>query len=45
MLARKKSSRFINNNFTSNMKILALLLMMLKVTLVVKFDENMYLVS
>ncbi len=41
MLARKKSSRFIFNKFTSNLKILqvALLLMMRKITLEVKFDE------
>ena len=40
MLARKKSSRFIYNKFTSNLKILALLLMMWKITLEVKFDEK-----
>jgi hypothetical protein len=40
MLARKKSSRFICNKFTSNLKILALLLMMRKITLEVKFDEK-----
>jgi hypothetical protein len=39
MLAWKKSSRFIYNKFTSNLKILALLLMMQKITLEVKFDE------
>ncbi len=40
MLVRKKSSRFIYNKFTSNLKILALLLMMRKITLEVKFDEK-----
>jgi hypothetical protein len=40
MLARKKSSCFIYNKFTSNLKILALLLMMRKITLEVKFDEK-----
>ncbi len=40
MLARKKSSRFIYNKFTSNLKILALLSMMRKITLEVKFDEK-----
>ncbi len=40
MLARKKSSRFIYNKFTSNLKILALLLMVRKITLEVKFDEK-----
>ncbi len=40
MLARKKSSHFINNKFTSNLKILALLLMMRKIALVVKFSEK-----
>jgi hypothetical protein len=37
-MARKKSSRFITNKFTSNLKIFALLLMMRNITLVVKFD-------
>ncbi len=40
MLARKKSSRFIKNKFMSNLKIFALLLLMRKITLVVKFDEK-----
>jgi hypothetical protein len=40
MLARKKSSRFIYNKFTSNLKILALLFMMRKITLEVKFVEK-----
>ncbi len=40
MMARKKSSRFITNKFTSNLKIFALLLMMRNITLVVKFDEK-----
>jgi hypothetical protein len=40
MLAQKKSSRFINNKFTSNLKIFALLLVMRKITLVVKFEEK-----
>ncbi len=39
MLAPKKPSRF-NNKFPWNLKILALLLMMRKITLVVKFDEK-----
>ncbi len=39
-MARKKSSRFINNKFPSNLKIFALLLMMRKITLVAKFDEK-----
>ncbi len=38
MLARKKSSRCISNKFMPNLKILALLLMMQKITLEVKFD-------
>ncbi len=40
MLARKKSSRFICNKFTSNFNILALLVMMRKITLEVQFDEK-----
>jgi hypothetical protein len=36
----EKSLRFISNKFMSNLKIFALLLMMRKITLVVKFDEN-----
>ncbi len=40
MLARKKSLRFIYIKFPSNLKILALLLMMRKITLEVKFDEK-----
>jgi hypothetical protein len=40
MLGRKKSSRCISNKFTSNLKIVALLLMMQKITLEVKFDEK-----
>ncbi len=40
MLEQKKSSHFINNKFTSNLKILALLFMMRKIALVVKFDEK-----
>jgi hypothetical protein len=40
MLAREKSSRFIKNKFTSNLKILALLLLMRKIMLVVKYDEK-----
>jgi hypothetical protein len=40
MLARKKSSSFIKNKFTSNLKIFALLLWMRKITLVVKYDEK-----
>jgi hypothetical protein len=39
-LARKKSLRFIYIKFPSNLKILALLLMMRKITLEVKFDEK-----
>jgi hypothetical protein len=39
MLARKKSSHF-NNKFTSNLKIFVLLLMMRKITQVVKFDKK-----
>jgi hypothetical protein len=38
--AEKKSSRFICNKFTSNLKILALLLMTRKFTLVVKIDKK-----
>jgi hypothetical protein len=37
---RKKSVRFIYNKFTLNLKILALLLMMRKITLVVKFYKK-----
>jgi hypothetical protein len=40
MLGRKNSSHFINNKFTSNLKFFTLLLMMRKITLVVKFDEK-----
>ncbi len=40
MLARKKSLCFIYIKFPSNLKILALLLMMRKITLEVKFDEK-----
>jgi hypothetical protein len=40
MLAGEKSSRFICNKFTSNLKILALLLIMRNITLEVKFDEK-----
>ncbi len=40
MLARKKSVRFIFIKFPSNLKILALLLMMRKITLEVKFYEK-----
>jgi hypothetical protein len=40
MLARKKSVRFIYIKFPSNFKILALLLMMRKITLEVKIDEK-----
>jgi|688.fasta_scaffold2309286_1 hypothetical protein len=40
MLARKKLSSFINNKFPLNSKILALLLMVQKITQVVKFDEK-----
>ncbi len=36
----KKSSHFINNKFTLNLKILALLLMIQKIRLVVKFDKK-----
>jgi hypothetical protein len=42
MLARKKSSRFVNNKFTLNWKIFALLLRMRKITLVVK-TKSMYI--
>jgi hypothetical protein len=35
----EKSLRFINDKFTSNLKIFAVLLMMRKITLEVKFDE------
>jgi hypothetical protein len=38
--AEKKSLRFINNKFTLNMKIGALLLMMRKITISVKFGEK-----
>jgi hypothetical protein len=38
--AEKKSSRYINNKFTLNLTILALLLMTRKFTLVVKFDKK-----
>jgi hypothetical protein len=40
MLARKQSSRFLCNKFTSNLNILALLVMMRKITLEVQFDEK-----
>ncbi len=40
MMAQKKSSRCINNKFTSNLKILALLLMKRKIMREVKFDEK-----
>ncbi len=36
----KKSSRFVYNKFTSNLKILALPVTMRKITLEVKFDEK-----
>jgi hypothetical protein len=36
----EKSSRFITNKFTSNLRIYALLLMMRNITLVEKFDEK-----
>ncbi len=39
-MERKKSSRFITNKFTSNLRIFALLLMMRNITLVEKFDEK-----
>jgi hypothetical protein len=39
MLAQKKSSH-INNKFMSNLKIFALLLMMRKITQVVKFEKK-----
>ncbi len=38
MLVRKKSSRFIKNKFMSNLKIFTLLLLMRKITLVVKYE-------
>ncbi len=40
MLAQTKSSRFIKNKFTSNLNIFALLLLMRKITLVVKYDKK-----
>ncbi len=40
MLAQKKSVRFIYIKFPSNFKILALLLMMRKITLELKIDEK-----
>ncbi len=39
-MERKKSSRFITNKFTSNLRIFALLLMMQNITLGEKFDEK-----
>jgi hypothetical protein len=44
-VGEKISSRFTSNKFTSNSKILALLLMVRKNTLVVKFDKKMYMIS
>jgi hypothetical protein len=45
-VGEKISSRFTSNKFTSNSKILALLLMVRKNTLVVKFDKkNVHAIS